>query len=192
MPTPYTGIAIDRFGLGPRSMVVEVASNDGYLLRHFVDAGIPVLGIEPARNVAEVANAAGIPTEVRVFRRRHRHGSRDRGIKADLVVANNVIAHVPDLNDFVAGLALALADDGVLSLKFPHLLHLIEEVQFDTIYHEHFSYFSLLSLEHVLVRHGLRVFDVQELPTHGGSLRVLACLAGAEHPECGSVDRARQ
>jgi SAM-dependent methyltransferase len=183
--------ARNRFGLSEASQVVEVASNDGYLLRHFAQAGIPVLGIEPAANVAEVANAAGVPTEVRFFGTDAAQDLRDRGLLADLLVANNVLAHVPDLNDFVAGLALAISPQGVISIEFPHLLQLIAQVQFDTIYHEHFSYFSLLSLEHVLARHDLRVFDVEELPTHGGSLRVSACHVDAGHEESDSVARLR-
>ena len=183
--------AIARFGLSAASQVVEVASNDGYLLRHFLKRGIPVLGIEPAGNVAAAARAAGVPTEVRFFGLGTSRQLRARGIQADLLVANNVLAHVPDLNDFVAGLAHTLAVDGVLSLELPHLLHLIDEVQFDTIYHEHFSYFSLLSLEHVLQRHGLRVFDVEELPTHGGSLHVLAGHVTAGRQETESVRAVR-
>jgi hypothetical protein len=164
--------------------VVEVASNDGYLLRHFVASGIPSLGIEPAANVAEAARALGIPVEVRFFGRAAADDLVASGRAADLLVANNVLAHVPDLNDFVAGLARALKPAGVLSVEFPHLLNLIREVQFDTIYHEHYCYFSLLAVEAVFARHGLIVFDVETLPTHGGSLRVLACRAdGAPRPE---------
>jgi SAM-dependent methyltransferase len=177
----FAEVAAGRFGIDEHSQVVEVASNDGYLLRHFADKGIAVLGIEPAENVAEVARAAGIRTEATFFGTSAAGDLRARGITADLLVANNVIAHVPDLNDFVAGLAMALAPDGVLSIEFPHLLRLITGAQFDTIYHEHFCYFSLRSLECVLVAHGLRTFDVEELPTHGGSLRVFACLDTAAH-----------
>ncbi len=187
----FTRVAGARFGLGPRSQVVEVASNDGYLLRHFAAAGVPVLGIEPAANVAKVAEASGVPTEVRFFGVDTARDLRGRGVVADLLVANNVLAHVPDLNDFVAGMTVLLADEGVLSIEFPHLLRLIEGVQFDTIYHEHFSYISLLSLEPLLARHGLRVFDVEELPTHGGSLRVFACHADATRPEEASVAALR-
>ena len=175
--------ARERFGLESESLVVEVASNDGYLLRHFVDAGIPVLGVEPAANVAAVARAAGIETEVCFFGRDTARGLADAGKAADLLVGNNVLAHVPDLNGFVAGLALLVKPEGVISLEFPHLLKLIDEVQFDTIYHEHFCYFSLLALEPVFARHGLRVFDVETLATHGGSLRLFVCRADCNRHE---------
>ena len=171
----FCGQARERFELGPQSLVVEVASNDGYLLRHFAEAGIPVLGVEPAANVAAVAEAAGVPTVVRFFGRHTAHDLRAAGKSADLLVGNNVLAHVPDLGDFVAALALLVKPEGVISLEFPHLLKLIEQVQFDTIYHEHFSYFSLLALEPVFARHGLRVFHVETLATHGGSLRLSVC-----------------
>ena len=180
-----------EFGLGASSLVVEVASNDGCLLRHFRAAGVPVLGVEPAANVAEVARAAGVPTEVRFFGAEAAADLVARGATADLVVANNVLAHVPDLNGFVAGLVRVLAPEGVVSIEAPHLAKLLEQVQFDTIYHEHFSYFSLLSAERVLGAHGLRVFDVEELPTHGGSLRIKACHAGAARPSTAAVDRVR-
>ncbi|MDP9067842.1 MAG: class I SAM-dependent methyltransferase [Actinomycetota bacterium] len=170
--------AVGTFGLTHESSVIEVASNDGYLLKHFVALGIPVLGIEPAANVAAAAIDAGVPTDIRFFGRSVAEDLVGKGYRADLLVGNNVIAHVPDLNDFVAGLAILLGDRGVVSLEFPHLLRLVDQVQFDTIYHEHFCYFSLLSLESVLRRHGLEVFDVVELPTHGGSLRVLVSRSG--------------
>lgn len=168
----FAGKAIADLGLGPQSLVLEVASNDGYLLRHFRNAGVPVLGIEPASNVAAVALEAGIPTEVRFFGSEVGAQLASEGRGADLLVANNVLAHVPDLNDFVSGLAAALAPSGVLSIEVPHLLELLDKVQFDTIYHEHFSYFSLHTTERVLEAHGLTVFDVERLPTHGGSLRI--------------------
>ena len=161
---------------------MELASNDGYLLRNFVAAGIPCLGVEPAENVARAALAAGVPTRVDFFGRRCAREMLDSGPRADLIAGNNVLAQVPDLNDFVAGIALLLAPQGVLTLEFPHLLELIEKNQFDTIYHEHFSYFSLLASERILAAHGLEVFDVEELPTHGGSLRLFARHAGAEAP----------
>lgn len=164
-----------RLGLGPASRVVEIGSNDGYLLRHFVALGVPVLGIDPARNVAEVARAAGVPTETRFFGAAVARDLVTRGCVADLVVANNVLAHVPDINDAIAGLKIVLKPGGVLTAEFPHLLRLMREVQFDTIYHEHFFYYSLLVFERILGRHGLRVFDVEELPSHGGSLRIFAC-----------------
>lgn len=172
----YARMAVERFGLGPRSRVVEVASNDGYLLQYFKAAGVAVLGIEPAGNVARDAQERGIPTEVEFLGAATARSVTTRHGAADLVVGNNVLAHVPDLNDFVEGLRVLLKPDGVLTLEFPHLLHLVEETQFDTIYHEHFSYFSLGTARRVLLAHGLDVFDVEELPTHGGSLRVYARL----------------
>ena len=188
----FAHAAIERFDLGRDSLVVEVASNDGYLLKHFVDAGVPVLGVEPAANVAEVAVAAGVPTEVRFFGEGFARELLGRQRSADLLVGNNVLAHVPDLNDFVAGLALLLKPAGVLAMEFPHLLRLIEEVQFDTIYHEHFSYFSFLAVERVFARHGLEVFDVERLSTHGGSLRVFARRSdGAPRPATSAVDSLR-
>ena len=171
----FTMMARNRFKLDERSQVVEVASNDGYLLKHFVEAGVPVLGIEPAANVAEVARQIGVPTEARFFGRETAADLISRGLAADLVIGNNVLAHVPDMNDFVGGLSAVLKPDGVVSVELPHLLQLMRNVQFDTIYHEHFYYLSLLAVEKVFAAHGLKVFDVEELPTHGGSLRVLAC-----------------
>jgi hypothetical protein len=176
----YADAMIGRFGLDAGSFVVELASNDGYLLRNFVTRGVPCLGVEPAANVAKAAERVGVPTLVEFFGRRCARELAACGPRADLIAANNVLAQVPDLNDFVGGIALLLAPQGVLTLEFPHLLELIEENQFDTIYHEHFSYFSLLACERILAAHGLAVFDVEELPTHGGSLRVFARHAGAE------------
>ncbi len=187
----FSAAARARFGLGCESRVVEVASNDGYLLRHFAAAGVPVLGIEPAANVAQVAEAAGVPTLTRFFGRALARELVDEGRAADLLVANNVLAHVPDLNDFVAGLAALVAPAGVVSIEVPHLLRLIEGVQFDTIYHEHFSYFSLLAAERVLARHGLRVFDVEALESHGGSLRILAAREAAARAEGPGLARVR-
>ncbi len=181
----FARMARERFALGGDSLVVEVASNDGYLLRHFVDDGIPVLGVEPAANVAAVAEAAGVPTKVRFFGRQAADDLIADGKAADLVVGNNVLAHVPDLNDFVAGLGTLTKPAGVISLEFPHLLRLMADVQFDTIYHEHFSYFSLTALEPVLARHGLRLFDVETLATHGGSLRLFACHADCDQHKDG-------
>ncbi len=174
--------ATERFGLGPSSLVVEIASNDGYLLQHFVGEGVPVLGVEPAANVAEVAVAKGIETEVAFFGRETAERLLGQGRRADLIVGNNVMAHVPDLNDFIGGIALLLADDGVVSIEAPHLLRLVEGTQFDTIYHEHFSYFSLTAARAAFARHGLDVFDVEELPTHGGSLRIFGARAGSRAP----------
>jgi SAM-dependent methyltransferase len=189
----YASMAASRFGLGPDSLVAEVASNDGYLLKHFVAAGIPVLGIEPAANVAKVAEENGVRSEVAFFGKETAERLRARGLAADLMAANNVLAHVPDLNDFVGGFPILLKPDGVLTFEFPHLLNLINEVQFDTIYHEHFSYLSLLAVEKILAAHGMAVFDVEELPTHGGSLRVYArhadCARHADGPGLGAVRR---
>jgi SAM-dependent methyltransferase len=170
----YVDKMIGQLGLGPTSYVIEVASNDGYLLQHLVARGVPVLGIEPAANVAEVARSRGVPTEVAFLGTSEGGRIARQHRPADLVVANNVLAHVPDLVDFVAGLRQLLAPDGLLTLEFPHLLRLIEGRQYDTIYHEHFSYFSLLTAARALATGGLRVVDVEELPTHGGSLRVYA------------------
>jgi SAM-dependent methyltransferase len=168
-----------RFGIGPDQRVIEVASNDGYLLQHFVARGIPVLGIEPAKNVASVAVEKGVPTVARFLGEDSAKDIvREHGA-ADLVVANNVFAHVPNINDFTAGLRVLLKENGVLTIEVPHLWRLIESNQFDTIYHEHFQYYSLLSAERVLGAHGLRVFDVEELRSHGGSLRLYA--RHAEH-----------
>lgn len=171
----YCSAMIDRLGLGPESLVTEIASNDGYLLQYFVRQGTRALGIEPAANVAKVASAKGVPTLIKFFGKQLATELADEGRSADLVVGNNVLAQVPDINDFVAGLKTLLKLSGVLTLEFPHLLRLIEHNEFDTIYHEHFSYFSLLTTKRILERHGLRIFDVQELSTHGGSLRVFAC-----------------
>jgi SAM-dependent methyltransferase len=183
--------ARDRLGLDEGSLALEVASNDGYLLRNFVEAGIPVLGVEPAANVAEVAIKAGVPTEVTFFGRECAEDLVGRGLEADLVVANNVLAHVPDLDDFVGGLARVLKPDGVISIEVPHLLRMIERTEFDTIYHEHFSYFSLLSCRDVFLRRGLRIFDVEELATHGGSLRIWASPAQTDErlPETAAIGR---
>ncbi len=168
----YVAMASQRFGLGPDSLVVEVASNDGYLLQYFVERGIPVLGIEPAANVAEAALAKRIPTEVRFFDEKAARELRAQGWSADLLLGNNVLAQVPDLRGFVRGFKVLLAPQGVVTLEFPHVLRLMAENQFDTIYHEHFSYFSLLALEPLFDSEGLTVFDVEELSTHGGSLRL--------------------
>jgi SAM-dependent methyltransferase len=173
----YCDRMMKRFGLGEHSFVVEVASNDGYLLQYFIKRNVPVLGVEPAANVAEVAIGKGIPTRVRFFGVQLAEELVAEGCSADLVIGNNVLAQVPDLNDFVGGLKILLKPEGVLTLEFPHLMRLIERNEFDTIYHEHFSYFSLLTAVRILEAHGLRAFDVEELTTHGGSLRVYACRA---------------
>lgn len=173
----YCDKVVTRFGLGNKSSVVEVASNDGYLLQYFVERNVPVLGIEPAANVAKVAVEKRVPTLVEFFGSQLASELAAKGGCADLVLGNNVLAQVPDLNDFVEGLKILLKPEGVLTLEFPHLLRLIERNEFDTIYHEHFSYFSMLATRRILESHGLRVFDVEELPSHGGSLRVYACRA---------------
>lgn len=184
----YCAKVKERFGLSDKSFVVEVASNDGYLLQYFVRENIPVMGIEPAANVAKVANDKGVPTLVRFFGVALARELALKGHTADLVAGNNVLAQVPDLNDFVEGLRIVLKPEGVLTLEFPHLLRLMERNEFDTIYHEHFSYFSLLTTVQILERHGLRVFDVEELPSHGGSLRVYACRGeSCSHPMQPSV-----
>ena len=170
----YVNEMVERFGLGSDSQVVEVASNDGYLLQYFMEKSIPILGIEPAVNVAKVAIDAGIPTITEFFGVKAAAELAASGKSADLLLGNNVLAHVPDLNDFVKGLKILLKKSGVITLEFPHLKHLIEQSQFDTIYHEHFSYFSCLTIQKVFSAHGLALFDVGELDTHGGSLRVYA------------------
>ena len=170
----YTQAMTARFGLNAASFVVEIASNDGYLLQYFMAQGVPVLGIEPAANVAAVAQKKGVPTLVKFFGTKTAGELAAAGRKADLVLGNNVLAHVPDLNDFVRGMALLLKPGGVVTMEFPHLLKLMQENQFDTIYHEHFSYLSFVVAERVFAAHGLTLFDVDEIPTHGGSLRVYA------------------
>ena len=171
----YVEMVTKRFSLTENSQVVEIASNDGYLLQYFLEKNIPVLGIEPAKNVAKVAIAKGIHTISEFFGAELAEKLVAEKGRADLLLGNNVLAHVPDLNDFVAGLNILLNDDGVITMEFPHLLNLIAENQFDTIYHEHFSYLSLLTVQKVFATHGLRIFAVQELNTHGGSLRIFAC-----------------
>ncbi|MDI9640291.1 class I SAM-dependent methyltransferase [Oscillatoria amoena NRMC-F 0135] len=168
----YTESMIQRFGFNPQSLIIEIASNDGYLLQFFHDQNIPVLGIEPAANVAKVAQDKGINTLVRFFGTQTAKDLVEQDRQANLLIGNNVLAHVPNLNDFVAGIKIILKPEGILTLEFPHLLQLILFNQFDTIYHEHFSYFSLLTVEKVFAKHGITLFDVEELPTHGGSLRI--------------------
>jgi SAM-dependent methyltransferase len=170
----YAQRMIARFSLNSASQVTEIASNDGYLLQFFQKRGIPVLGIEPAANVADVAIQKGIATDVSFFGVKTARRLREAGTAPDLIAANNVLAHVPDLNDFVGGFKTLLKPSGVITVEFPHLLRLVLENQFDTIYHEHFSYFSFLTVEQVFACHGLTLFDVEELPTHGGSLRIYA------------------
>ena len=168
----YTDLMIERFKLGKEHQVIELASNDGYLLQYFVERGIPALGIEPAGNVAKVAVEKGIPTITEFFGTRLAKKMVDQGTRADLLLGNNVLAQVPDLNDFVAGMKISLKPRGVITMEFPHLMRLIEGNQFDTIYHEHFSYFSFIAVERIFAEHGITLFDVEELPTHGGSIRI--------------------
>jgi SAM-dependent methyltransferase len=183
----YANMISERLRLGRDKLVVELGSNDGYLLQAFVDRGIPVLGIEPAGNVAEVAVERGVPTEVAFFGADTARRLAAEGRRADLLVANNVLAQVPDLNDFVAGMRLLLAPGGVVTIEVPHLLRLLDRNQFDTIYHEHYSYFSLGTLQRILSAHGLTIFDVEELSTHGGSMRVYAAHADGHVAADGSV-----
>ena len=185
----YTDTIIDRLGLHSASLVVELGSNDGYLLQYFVPKAIPVLGVEPAANVAQVAIAKGVPTLVTLFGRVVARQLVADGKRADLVIGNNVLAQAPDPNDFLAGVKHLLKPRGIVTMEFPHLLRLMEENQFDTIYHEHFSYFSLLSARTMFSAHGLDLFDVEELPTHGGSLRIYARHADESSPPV--TDRLR-
>ena len=178
----------ERLSLNENSLVLEVASNDGYLLRHFAARRVPVLGVDPARNVAEAARRAGVPTLTEFFGRALAERLAAEGRAADLIVANNVLAHVPDINDFVAGFPLLLAPEGIISFEFPHLLELLAGRQFDTIYHEHFSYLSLLALTPVFARARLRVFALERLSTHGGSLRLFVSHAGSSRPQEPSVE----
>jgi SAM-dependent methyltransferase len=168
----YCRMIAERLSLNRKSLVVELASNDGYLLQYFLKLDVPVLGVEPAVNVAKLAIDKGIPTRMEFFSRALAEQMVADGTRADLIVGNNVLAQVPDLNDFVSGMALLLKPEGVITLEFPHLLCLMESTQFDTIYHEHFSYFSLNTVARLIARHGLKLIDVDEIPTHGGSLRV--------------------
>ena len=179
----YTDLVVDRFGLGPQSLVMELASNDGYLLQHFVRRGIPALGIDPAANVAEAARERGVETIVDFFDSRLAQQLVAQGRRPDLIAANNVLAQVPPLNDFVAGIETVLAPHGVATIEVPHIVRLIEGMQFDTIYHEHYSYFSLTTLVRLCSDHGLEVFDVEELASHGGSLRVYVKRRGDERHE---------
>ncbi|MDG2528801.1 class I SAM-dependent methyltransferase [Caulobacter endophyticus] len=188
----YAEAMIERFGLSDASQVVEIASNDGYLLQYFQRNGVRVLGVEPCLSVAQTAiDTRSIPTEVAFFGAATAQALVDRGIQADHMAANNVLAHVPAINDFLDGFRILLKPQGVVTFEFPHLLRLIQQSQFDTIYHEHFSYISLLAAERMLDAVGLRVFDVEELPTHGGSLRLFVCHKGADHAETDRVAAVR-
>ncbi len=188
----YVGAMVDRFGFDASSQVVEIASNDGYLLQYFKARGVPVLGVEPAANVARVAlEQRGVPSRVEFFGTDTARRMVADGITADLLLGNNVLAHVPDLNDFVAGMTVLLKPGGVVTMEFPHLLRLIGQNQFDTIYHEHFSYLSFLTVEQVFAKAGLRLFDVEELPTHGGSIRIFACHENSSHATSPRVEAMR-
>lgn len=178
----YTELVTARFNLNHNSQIVEIASNDGYLLQYFQQKGMSVLGIEPAANVAKVAETKGIPSLVKFFGVSTAEELVKAGKQADLLLGNNVLAHVPNLNDFVAGMKIVLKPAGIITMEFPHLLQLIKQNQFDTIYHEHFSYFSFLTVETIFAHHGIQLFDVQELPTHGGSLRIYGQHAGGKQP----------
>jgi len=189
----YVQEVSERFGLGASHQVIEIASNDGYLLQYFQARGVPVLGIEPAANVAQVAQEKGIPSLAEFFGTGLAKRLVAEGRRADLLIGNNVLAHVPDLNDFVQGLKALLSPTGLITLEFPHLLRLMQQNQFDTIYHEHFSYFSLLTVERVFKAHGLRVFDVEELSTHGGSLRIFAThVEGASHQQSAAHQQSQR
>ena len=184
----YCHMIKDRLNLGPSSQVYEIASNDGYLLQHFLSLNVPVMGIEPAANVAKAAEEKRVPTMVEFFGLTLAERLRSQGRRADLIIGNNVLAQVPDLNDFTAGMAHLLAPNGVITLEFPHLERLIDENQFDTIYHEHFSYFSLVTINRLAAKHGLRLFDVEHISTHGGSLRVYLCRVEAGHATLPSIN----
>lgn len=183
----YCEMITARLGLSSQSFVVELASNDGYLLQHFLPLGVPVLGIEPAANVAKVAMDKGVPTLVEFFGVKLAESLAAEGKLADLIIGNNVLAQIPDINDFVAGMRRLLKPEGVITLEFPHLERLIAGNQFDTIYHEHFSYFSFSTIARLAARHGLRLIDVEELPTHGGSLRVYLAHAASARPDAPAV-----
>lgn len=189
----YAEMITTRLGLHEKSLVVELASNDGYLLKNFVGKNIPCLGIEPADNVAAVAMQKGVPTRVLYFGEEAARDLVAEGIRADLLVANNVLAHVPDLNSFVAGIKILLAENGVLTVEFPHVLRMIAENQFDTIYQEHYCYYSFYTVERIFAAHGITLFDVEELPTHGGSLRIYGRHAeDRSRPILPAVDAIRQ
>ena len=187
----YAQKMTEDLGLGPDSLVIEIASNDGYLLKNFVAAGVPVLGVEPSGSVAAAAEKIGVPTVVEFFGEAVATRLFEDGKRPDLICSANVLAHVPDINDFVAGVAKLLTGDAIYTVEFPHLLNLINHVQFDTIYHEHYSYLSLLAVETIFAKYGLRVFEVEEFNTHGGSLRVYACLEGASHKARAGVAKVR-
>jgi 2-polyprenyl-3-methyl-5-hydroxy-6-metoxy-1,4-benzoquinol methylase len=189
----YTTYMGQRFGVSAGSLVIEIASNDGYLLQHFVAAGVPVLGVEPAANVAAIAQQRGVRSIVEFFGTSAAERIRREFGQPDLLLGNNVLAHVPDINDFVSGMKHLLKPGGVITMEFPHLLQLMQQNQFDTIYHEHFSYLAFFVVERIFRHHGLRLFDVEELSTHGGSLRIYGCHAEDDaHPTLASVARLRE
>lgn len=185
----YTDMIVDRLGLGVDSLVIELAANDGYLLQHMQAAGVPCLGVEPTTATADAARAKGIDIIEDFFGQSMAETLVSNGQSADLILGNNVYAHVPDINDFTKGIATALKPEGIVTLEFPHLMRLVEHRQFDTVYHEHFSYLSLLTVSRIFEANGLRVMDVDELPTHGGSLRVYGCRADAAHAASENVEK---
>lgn len=185
----YVQSVAERFHLGKDSLIVEVGSNDGYLLQHAVDLGIPCLGIDPSAGAASVAQTKGIPTITDFFTTKLAATLLERGKQADILCGINVFAHVPDINDFVAAMHLLLKPNGVMTMEFPHLLRLVEDVQFDTIYHEHYFYYTLRCVKQIVEKHGMRLFDVEDLPTHGGSLRIYACPSGATHEATGKIEQ---
>lgn len=188
----YCEMITERLGLNADSFVVELASNDGYLLKNFVASGVPCLGIEPTKSTADAAKAIGVPVRQQFFGKSVGREMAGAGERADLVLGNNVYAHVPDINDFTHGVAALLKPNGVVTFEFPHLMQLILQNQFDTVYHEHFSYLSLCAVASIFTAAGLRIFDVEELPTHGGSLRVYGCLKNADHTKTNAVDALLQ
>lgn len=188
----YAEKMVAKLGLSSESLVIEAASNDGYMLKNFVSAGIPVLGIEPSGNTAKAAEKIGVPTRVAFFNTATGKALAAESMQADLIAAKNVMAHVPDLVDFIGGFQAALKPNGCITVEFPHLLQQLVNLQFDTIYHEHYSYLSLLAVEYAFIQAGLRIFDVEELPTHGGSLRIFGCHDGAPYEPTPALHHVRQ
>jgi SAM-dependent methyltransferase len=188
----YAEMMVERFGFDKNSFVVEVGSNDGYLLQYFKEHNIPVLGVEPAENVARAAIEKGIPTDITFFNTSYAKKLREKGKLADLIIGNNVLAHNPNLHDFVEAMKIALKPNGIITMEFPHLMKLIQENQFDTIYHEHFSYFSFYAVKKLFSLHELEIFDVEEIPTHGGSLRIYAKHKGANSKLLATTKRVEE
>jgi SAM-dependent methyltransferase len=188
----YAEMMVERFGFDKNSFVVEVGSNDGYLLQYFKERNIPVLGVEPAENVARAAIEKGIPTDITFFNTSYAKKLREKGKLADLIIGNNVLAHNPNLHDFVEAMKIALKPNGIITMEFPHLMKLIQENQFDTIYHEHFSYFSFYAVKKLFSLHDLEIFDVEEIPTHGGSLRIYAKHKGANSKLLATTKRVEE